>query len=129
MNRLRAKLQRLFHRHSYKVEVDGRACVLVPQGSTILRALIKAGVKYPHSCCMGDCGSCKSVLLTGMVQTSGYLESALSEAEAESGIFLPCSSKPLSDCKIAFGRKLNEALQGIQQCHADRPGLSKPDGE
>lgn len=38
----------------------------VPAGSTILDALLKAGVEVPYACTEGICGSCETAVLEGV---------------------------------------------------------------
>lgn len=40
--------------------------VFVPEGKSILNALLDAGVEAPHSCCEGVCGSCEVRVLEGI---------------------------------------------------------------
>ena len=74
----------------------------VETGGTILEAALAAGVPYPHGCQSGNCGACKSELLSGDVQMSPYSEHALSAVEKDQGLILACRSVPWSDCEIAW---------------------------
>ncbi|MDJ0949758.1 MAG: 2Fe-2S iron-sulfur cluster-binding protein [Alphaproteobacteria bacterium] len=74
----------------------------VEMGGTILEAALTAGIAYPHGCQSGNCGACKSELLSGDVQMSPYSEHALSKAEADQGLILVCRSVPWSDCEVAW---------------------------
>jgi CDP-4-dehydro-6-deoxyglucose reductase/ferredoxin-NAD(P)+ reductase (naphthalene dioxygenase ferredoxin-specific) len=66
---------------------------------TILEALTGAGVDYPHGCTSGICGLCKSRLIAGRVSLPDYCP-ALSPAERDAGMTLPCCAMPLEDCVI-----------------------------
>jgi ferredoxin len=64
----------------------------------VLSAALAAGLKLPFVCRRGICGTCKSRLISGtydMKQNGG-----IRPREIESGLFLPCCSKPLSDLVI-----------------------------
>jgi len=78
---------------------DGLA---VDTGQSILEAALAAGIPWPHGCRSGNCGSCKSELLSGEVEMSPYSEYALTGAERDSGLILACRSVPWSDCEVAW---------------------------
>lgn len=85
-------------RHRVRVQSLG---VVVDASSTdtLLDALLDAGVDYPHGCTSGVCGLCKSRLVSGRVELADYCP-ALSSAEREAGMTLPCCAAPLADCVI-----------------------------
>lgn len=74
----------------------------VEMGQTILEAALARDLPYPHGCQSGNCGACKSELLSGEVEMSPYSEFALTEQEKESGLILACRSVPWSDCEVRF---------------------------
>ena len=67
---------------------------------TILTSALEQGMNYPYNCMAGNCGACKSQLLTGSITTQPYAKSALRSKEAEAGLFLACRAQPQSDCEI-----------------------------
>ena len=69
---------------------------------TILDAALAAGVPYPYGCRSGDCGSCKSRLLSGEVTMQGYAPEVLTAAERESGLILACRARPLTDVAVTW---------------------------
>jgi naphthalene 1,2-dioxygenase ferredoxin reductase component len=70
---------------------------------TILDAALAAGVPFPHSCRVGECGACKSRLLCGEVFSLEPADSALlSPSERAAGVILPCRSWPKSDITVAW---------------------------
>ena len=75
---------------TYSVEISGHI-VTVQLGETILEAALSQGVPYPHGCRSGNCGACKSRLLSGEVEMSPWSEFALSPEEKESGLVLPAA--------------------------------------
>jgi len=70
--------------------------------TTILQAAVAAGIAYPYGCQSGNCGACKSHLLSGIVSLEGYSEFALSEDERRAGMILACRAIPASDCEVAW---------------------------
>ena len=76
--------------------------VTVEVGQTILQAALDQGHDYPCGCQSGNCGSCKSTLISGDVEMSPYSEFALTEEEKQSGLILACRSVPWSDCEVAY---------------------------
>lgn len=74
----------------------------VEMGQTILEAALARDLPYPHGCRSGNCGACKSELLSGEVDMSPYSEYALTGAEKASGLILACRAVPWSDCEVKF---------------------------
>ncbi len=61
----------------------------------LLDALLIAGIKAPHSCCRGNCGTCIVKLLAGEVRLRRNF--ILSAAHLEQGLILTCVAAPVSD--------------------------------
>ena len=74
----------------------------VAMGQTILEAALERDLPYPHGCRSGNCGACKSELLSGEVEMSPYSEYALTDAEKSGGLILACRAVPWSDCAVKF---------------------------
>ncbi|HYM32486.1 MAG TPA: 2Fe-2S iron-sulfur cluster-binding protein [Candidatus Cybelea sp.] len=74
----------------------------VAEGQTILDAALSAGHDYPCGCQSGNCGACKSVLISGDVEMAPYSDYALTAEEKASGLVLACRSMPWSDVEIAW---------------------------
>jgi CDP-4-dehydro-6-deoxyglucose reductase, E3 len=72
----------------------------VARDEPILAAAIRAGIGMPYGCRDGACGSCKSRLLEGRVIHGAHQHKALSIAEEESGLILPCCATPQTDCTV-----------------------------
>jgi len=88
---------------SFKVRIAQADRVIeVPTGGTILEAALDAGVGYPFGCQSGNCGACKSHLVTCDVTMEGYSEFALSDEEKARGLILACRSVPWEDCEVAW---------------------------
>ncbi len=67
---------------------------------TVLAAALESGLALPHSCRAGNCGSCKARLITGEINSYGFIESALSDQQLKDGFILLCSSMANSDLEI-----------------------------
>lgn len=76
--------------------------VTVEMGQTILEAAVAQGVPYPHGCRSGNCGACKSDLISGDVELAPYSEYALQDDEKAAGQILACRAVPWSDCEVAW---------------------------
>jgi CDP-4-dehydro-6-deoxyglucose reductase len=72
----------------------------VERDEPILAAAIRAGIGLPYGCKDGACGSCKSRLLEGRVIHGVHQLKALSVAEEDAGLILPCCATPQTDCVI-----------------------------
>src|SRR5678809_491711 len=60
---------------SFKVRiVKADRTIEVPTGATILWSALDSGVDYPFGCQSGNCGACKSYLVSGEVTMEGYSE-------------------------------------------------------
>jgi glycine betaine monooxygenase B len=77
--------------------VSGRTVACAPD-RFVLDAALAAGLKLPFTCRRGICGTCKSRLLSGTYDMKHL--GGIRPREIESGLFLPCCSKPLSDLVI-----------------------------
>jgi CDP-4-dehydro-6-deoxyglucose reductase/ferredoxin-NAD(P)+ reductase (naphthalene dioxygenase ferredoxin-specific) len=88
---------------SFKVRIaQADRTIEVPTGATILETALDAGVGYPFGCQSGNCGACKSHLLSGEVTMEGYSEFALSDEEKARGLILACRAVPWEDSEVAW---------------------------
>jgi naphthalene 1,2-dioxygenase ferredoxin reductase component len=69
---------------------------------SILDAALAVGVPYPHSCRSGECGSCKSRLISGDVMMDGCAPEALTADERATGLILACRSRPRGDVEVEW---------------------------
>ena len=74
---------------------------------TILDIALNNGVPYPYNCRSGECGHCKTRLLSGEVVHAPCMEQALSDNERQQGYILACRAKPKTDIEIAWDRDEN----------------------
>jgi uncharacterized 2Fe-2S/4Fe-4S cluster protein (DUF4445 family) len=73
--------------------------VIVPEGTTLLEAAVKAGVRLVVSCGgTGVCGTCKVRIEKGEVETERTAR--LSDAEFARGIRQACQSRVLGDLVV-----------------------------
>ncbi|WP_299398077.1 2Fe-2S iron-sulfur cluster-binding protein [Pelagibius sp.] len=70
--------------------------------ATILDAALSSGAPFPHGCRTGECGACKSLLLSGEVTMSHYDREILTDTEKNAGFILACRAKPQCDVHIAW---------------------------
>lgn len=68
-------------------------------GRTLLRSATAAGLDWPASCLVGDCGECRVRLLDGRVEMTSV--EGLTEDEEAAGDVLPCVAHPLTDLTVA----------------------------
>lgn len=73
----------------------------------ILDAALAAGVRLPHNCRGGACGTCKSEVVDGRVDHGWVMSFAISDEEKAAGKCLICQSRPLNDRLVL---RVNEAL-------------------
>lgn len=69
---------------------------------TILDTALRQGVPYPHSCRSGECGTCKTRLVSGEVEHDPYLKEALSDVERDEGFVLACRARPKTNVEVAW---------------------------
>lgn len=69
---------------------------------TILVALERAGIKAPSKCRSGECGWCRSKLVSGEVYAPEMTERRR-QYDKLAGYIHPCCTFPCSDCSIAVG--------------------------
>jgi CDP-4-dehydro-6-deoxyglucose reductase/ferredoxin-NAD(P)+ reductase (naphthalene dioxygenase ferredoxin-specific) len=76
--------------------------IAVEPGATVLESALAAGVPYPHGCRSGNCGACKSRLISGEIDLLPHSDYALSAEERASGLILACRATPWSDARVAW---------------------------
>lgn len=87
--------------HRVTIRQFGQA-IPVAEGETILAAALARGLPYPCGCHSGNCGTCKSRLLSGEIALEAHSEFALTDAERAAGLILACRALPRSDCEVAY---------------------------
>jgi ferredoxin-NADP reductase len=69
----------------------------IPGGTTVLDALIEAGLDPLYDCRRGDCGVCATQVLDGEPE---HRDICLTAAERAQGAFCPCVSRAKSACLV-----------------------------
>jgi len=83
------------------VQIEGLDTPLqVNPKETILQAALRQGVRFPHSCRVGGCASCKCQLQSGKVKELTEAAYVLSGDEMAAGYILACQSVPKTDLQI-----------------------------
>ena len=75
----------------------------ISRDTSLMKAAIAAGVKWPHSCKVGSCGSCRATILEGEgYHPSGICDvpSLLKKEEIESGMVIGCQWVPKTDVLV-----------------------------
>ena len=67
---------------------------------TVLTAILASGASVAFGCRGGGCGACKMRATSGHVDHGRYSAAVLLKEEKESGWFLSCQARPLSDLTI-----------------------------
>jgi CDP-4-dehydro-6-deoxyglucose reductase len=90
----------------HRVELVGSGDVFdVRAGESLLDAAMRSGVRLPHECTFGGCGTCRVRVHAGGVQyPDGELPLALSQQEADAGFALACQARACSDLTIEVAR-------------------------
>jgi CDP-4-dehydro-6-deoxyglucose reductase len=83
--------------------LDTQEAFAVLPGETLLAAATRSGVKLPHACTLGGCGTSRVKLAEGRVSYDG-LPLALSREEAQQGYALACQAHAESDVLIDVPR-------------------------
>lgn len=74
-----------------EVDLDGEHHELTcARGEPLLTAMLRAGLKAPHSCRMGECGSCMCTLVTGAVHLRN--NEVLDKHDLDQGWILACQA-------------------------------------
>ena len=68
---------------------------------TVLTAVERAGIPAPSRCRSGECGWCRSKLVSGTVYIPAENDTGRRYTDKECGYIHPCASFPTSDLKIA----------------------------
>src|SRR5246500_5347508 len=72
----------------------------VEEGETVLEAAFRQGIALMHGCKEGQCGSCKSRLVSGDIELLKYSTFALPDYERETEHVLLCRTHAYSDLEI-----------------------------
>ena len=76
---------------------DAVAC---EREESVLAAILKSGASVVFGCRGGGCGTCKMRLISGLVDHGRCSAAVLPAEERESGWFLSCQARALSDLTV-----------------------------
>jgi len=85
---------------TYKIDIIGKSTITVDDGDCILESALSQKVDFPHGCKSGNCGACKSKLVSGDIYMMPYSEFALEDSERKKKLILACRAIPQTDCSI-----------------------------
>ena len=69
-------------------------------GESVLTAILRSGARVMLGCRGGGCGTCKMRLISGEVDHGRCSVDVLPREERESGWFLSCQARALSDLEV-----------------------------
>lgn len=72
----------------------------VGESETVLDAALKNGFIIPYSCRSGSCGSCKSRIVSGLIDYGDYEGDVLTDSDHANGFALLCQARPLEDLVV-----------------------------
>lgn len=79
--------------------LDAKLEIPAKSGESILAALERAGIRHPSRCRCGECGFCRSILVSGTYFIPRELEHRRA-ADIKNGYIHPCCTYPTGDCHI-----------------------------
>ncbi|GGB85075.1 CDP-6-deoxy-delta-3,4-glucoseen reductase [Marinobacterium zhoushanense] len=82
-----------------RVEPAGKS-FSVEAGQSVLEAGLKAGITLKHSCRDGQCGECRTTIVSGLVDYAEGLQDKLIDSDREGCTGLMCQARPLGDLVI-----------------------------
>ena len=74
--------------------------ITIEKGERLLSSALKQGVKWPHRCKVGSCGTCKVILLSGDIKPQLNFGYVLTSDEISEGYILACQSTLKSDVHV-----------------------------
>lgn len=72
----------------------------VPGKINLLQAALNAGVKWPHDCRVGSCGTCRCTLKEGKIKPLNDFSYVLDKEQMDGGMILACQSRLQSDVVV-----------------------------
>ena len=72
----------------------------VMSGENLLSSALSQGLKWPHKCKVGSCGTCKYQLIKGIIKPELDFSYVLDLDEIESGFGLACQTSLKSDIQV-----------------------------
>ncbi len=94
-------------------------------GETVADAAYRLGINIPLDCRDGACGTCKCRVESGAYDGGSYIEDALTEAEAATGLALACQARPKSDLVVAIPAASTACKTRPQAFETTRRGVER----
>jgi ferredoxin len=85
--------------HTITLSPVGNAVPCRPD-ETVLAAILRSGASVMYGCRGGGCGTCKMRVISGHIEHGRCSAAVLPEEEKESGWFLSCQARALTDLTI-----------------------------
>jgi len=82
----------------------------VPEKDNLLKAALETGLRWPHNCRVGSCGTCRTRLLEGKIKPLQDFSYVLTEEELDQGYILACQSRLRSDIVVEVDLQVGEAV-------------------
>jgi ferredoxin len=98
----------------------GGHTIRVSRDTNVLDVALAAGLALPHSCRGGRCASCKSRLLSGVIEYPYGTPPGITAAEIARGEVLLCQARPRSDLRIETRR-----VTSINSIEAELTGFER----
>ncbi|MBB5189161.1 ferredoxin [Zhongshania antarctica] len=89
-----------FSKKDHKLVINGNQELILENKETVLNGALRHDIKFPHSCKVGGCGTCKCRLISGKVKEFTDKSYLLSKQEIAENYILACQSMPKSDVVI-----------------------------
>jgi len=85
----------------------------IERGERLLSSALKQGVKWPHRCKVGSCGTCKAILLSGDIKAQLNFGYVLTPEEIDEGYILACQSTLKSDIHVLIKPRAKKRKEKI----------------
>ena len=74
--------------------------VQLKTGDNLLTSALAQGIKWPHKCRVGSCGTCRCKLVEGKISPEIDFENVLNPEQLKEGYILACKSSVKTDLLI-----------------------------
>jgi ferredoxin len=85
--------------------VNANKTLKVRRGEKLLTAALENGIKWPHYCRVGSCGTCRCKLLEGKIRPLTDFGYVLDDEQLKEGYILACQSVLKSEIKVELDFK------------------------
>lgn len=85
----------------------------VPEKDNLLKAALETGLRWPHNCRVGSCGTCRTRLLEGKIKPLQDFSYVLTEEELDQGYILACQTRLRSDIVVEVDLQVSEATGAV----------------